>query len=263
MHRFLIDAIFACLGILICITAFWAHQEGYLSDTVSRIGFGIRYGELFPTIQGVSWVVFFIGLGELIQRSVAMKREQRALSSSLLPAGHGRVFRRGDLGQIYRSADRMSKDLIFPKTVKRIVSSFQISGSVVQSSSVLQTSIESINNEVELRYSFLKYLLWLLPSLGFIGTVWGIGRGLNVISERPPTIENATSVMREVTGELSVAFDTTLVALLLTSVLAYLIYLTMTDEEKLVNMASERCMDDLVNQLLEDNQTPRTDEAMQ
>lgn len=256
MHRFLIDAIFGCLGVLLFIAAFLMNQAGLLADIPTRIAFGIENKELYISIQAVSWVVFFIGLGELAQRMFAMNRERQALGSGLLPSGHGEVFRREDLGSVYSRANRMKGDLIFPRTVKRIISSFQISGSVAQSSAVLQTSLDSLGSEMEVKYSFLRYILWLLPSLGFIGTVWGIGRGLQVISETPPTIENATDVMQDVTSKLSVAFDTTLVALLLTSVLAYLLYLAETDEEKIVNAAGQRCMDDLVNQLLEEGRHP-------
>ena len=256
MYRFLTDAIFASLGVLVCLAALVAYREGWLAQIPARIAFGIQSASLAFSIQFVSWIVFFIGLGELAHRVFAMRRENKALGSSLLPAGHGDVFQRSDLGELYREANRFADDLIFPRIVKRIVSSFQISGSASQSSAVLQTSLDSLINEVELKYSFLRYLLWLLPSLGFIGTVWGIGRGLQVISDNPPTVENATEIMQKVTGELAVAFDTTLTALVLTSVLAYLIYLTETAEEKIVNNTGQRCIDDLVNQLLEDNQHP-------
>ena len=40
--------------------------------------------------------------------------------------------------------------------------------------SVLNSSLELYLHEIDLRYSIMRYLTWLIPSLGFIGTVMGI-----------------------------------------------------------------------------------------
>jgi hypothetical protein len=61
-------------------------------------------------------------------------------------------------------------------------------------------------------YGTLSYAVGLLPSLGFIGTVWGLGgallqaNGLFSVSDRQKTIGY-------ITHELGIAFDTTLIAL--------------------------------------------------
>ncbi|MEL6795051.1 MAG: hypothetical protein AAFP78_16455, partial [Pseudomonadota bacterium] len=72
------------------------------------------------------------------------------------------------------------------------------------------------------------------------------------VFEMTSTIDNAETILPLVTGRLAIAFDTTLVALLLTSVLAYALHLVQTREESIVNDVGQRCVDDLVNQLLEE-----------
>lgn len=253
LQRLLIDMIFACLGALVCVSALFALKQDLLGDEVARIGFGVARDDALPlSIQALSWIVFAIGLGELAVRARESGRQSKALGSDLLPSGHGQVFRVEDLGDVYRRARKLGRDLMLARAVMRVISSFQISRSASQSSSVLQSTMTLFEHEVDLRYNFLRYLLWLLPSLGFIGTVWGIGSGLGVISRNELTVETAQDVLKEVTAELSVAFDTTLVALLLTSVLAYVLHIVQTREEKIMNDIGQRCVDDLVNQLLED-----------
>ena len=45
--------------------------------------------------------------------------------------------------------------------------------------SVMNSSLELIAHRLDLRYSMLRYLVWLLPTLGFIGTVVGIAGALS------------------------------------------------------------------------------------
>ena len=55
---------------------------------------------------------------------------------------------------------------------------FQVSGSVDQVNAMFNSSVEFYQHETELRYNLLRYLIWLIPTLGFIGTVIGIALAL-------------------------------------------------------------------------------------
>jgi biopolymer transport protein ExbB/TolQ len=61
-------------------------------------------------------------------------------------------------------------------------------------------------------YASLGFLLGLLPSLGFIGTVWGMGGAL-LQAEGLFTSADKQEVIHRITDQLGFAFDTTLVAL--------------------------------------------------
>lgn len=70
----------------------------------------------------------------------------------------------------------------------------------------------------ESSYSFPRILVWAIPLLGFIGTVIGISSAVNGFSgflEQSGEIEQIKQGIGNVTSGLSVAFDTTLLALLL------------------------------------------------
>lgn len=81
-----------------------------------------------------------------------------------------------------------------------------------------QSAIDA--NLLESSYSMLRFLVWVVPILGFIGTVMGIGIAVNHFSSFIPAvseIEEAMDSLRQglgqVTSGLGTAFNTTLVAL--------------------------------------------------
>jgi biopolymer transport protein ExbB/TolQ len=93
----------------------------------------------------------------------------------------------------------------------------------------------------------VNYLAWAIPALGFVGTVRGIGLALTVAptvtEEALPTFLDAT------TRNLAVAFDTTLVALLLSLVLMFLLHTLQRGEEGLVLDSQQYCLEHLISRL--------------
>jgi hypothetical protein len=72
------------------------------------------------------------------------------------------------------------------------------------------------------RFTLTRYILYLLPVIGFIGTVEGISKALMNISKVLPLVKELDQFMdklTDVTGALQVAFDSTLLALFLSAAL--------------------------------------------
>jgi hypothetical protein len=72
------------------------------------------------------------------------------------------------------------------------------------------------------RFTLTRYILYLLPVIGFIGTVEGISRALMEISKVLPLVKDLDGFMSnltKVTSALQVAFDSTLLALFLSAAL--------------------------------------------
>ncbi len=81
---------------------------------------------------------------------------------------------------------------------------------------LLTSSLELFLHEIDLRYSLVRYIIWVIPALGFIGTVIGISLALayaGAVDLQDPNL------LAELTKQLAVAFDTTLLALVLSAVL--------------------------------------------
>lgn len=71
-------------------------------------------------------------------------------------------------------------------------------------------------------FALSRFMVWAIPIIGFIGTVWGISNGIAYFSDAMTATSSVTDVsamLKEnlplVTNSLATAFDTTLLALLL------------------------------------------------
>lgn len=93
------------------------------------------------------------------------------------------------------------------------------------------------NEHLQNSYSMPRFFVWALPIVGFIGTVWGIGLSISFFSDTMSAGQSGASVSTMlqqniplVTKGLSTAFDTTLLALLLSLPATALLVLTERDE---------------------------------
>jgi len=87
-------------------------------------------------------------------------------------------------------------------------------------------------------FSLPRFMVWAIPILGFIGTVWGISNGIAHFSDAMTSTNSVTDVsamLKEnlplVTNSLATAFDTTLLALLLSIPLMMLMLTQEKNEE--------------------------------
>jgi len=65
--------------------------------------------------------------------------------------------------------------------------------------------------------------------------------------------DDASGLLPQLTARLSVAFYTTLLALLQASVLVFLLNIIQGQEERALNASGQYCLDNLVNRLYVDN----------
>ncbi len=204
------------------------------------------------TIQNLMWLVFFFGLGELWLRFVDGRADSGQLNRRYLPEDERTILRAGDLGDIYASVKESarSEELFLPRLIRRVILQFQSNRSVAQANSLLNSSLDLYMHEIDLRYNMLRYIMWLVPSLGFIGTVIGIAMALNFAGADTTNFQDP-KLLSKLTDRLGVAFYTTLLALLQAAVLVFLMHLTQAREERALNRTGQYCMDNLINRLYE------------
>jgi len=87
-------------------------------------------------------------------------------------------------------------------------------------------------------FSLPRFMVWAIPIMGFIGTVWGISNGIAHFSDAMTStnsVTDVTAMLKEslplVTSSLATAFDTTLLALLLSIPLMMLMLSLEKNEE--------------------------------
>lgn len=186
------------------------------------------YPFVYPfTIQNLMHLFFAAGLGELYLRWQVARRESGFLREGLLPEDYETVLQSHNLPAIrQRVAGRSDGEHGFlPGLVELCILQFQASRSVDQTVSVLNSALGLLSERVELRY-----IVWVIPTIGFIGTVLGISLSLTQLDATHPDLSR-------VTAALGMAFYTTLVALVESALLVLLFHLVQTREEQAVNDA--------------------------
>lgn len=104
-----------------------------------------------------------------------------------------------------------------------------------------------------------RYLIWAIPTIGFVGTVVGIGDAMLLTSE----LQDRNPVTRaiaqaSISASIGVAFDTTLVALMLSLVAMFAFHLLQQQQELGVIRLKDEILSDLATQA---NAAPFTCEA--
>ena len=93
-------------------------------------------------------------------------------------------------------------------------------------------------------FSLSRFMVWAIPILGFIGTVWGISNGIAHFSDAmtsTSSVADVSSMLKDnlplVTNSLATAFDTTLLALLLSvPLMMVMIWLEKREEAYLIQL---------------------------
>ncbi len=213
-----------------------------------------RHTENFPypfTVQNVMWLMFWVGCGELWVRFNQARLEMDQISKRYLPEDDEVMLRARDLGSVYGRVRPVAAARAFylQRLIMRCILQFQGSRSVNQANSLLNSSLELFQHELELKYAMLRYLVWLIPTLGFIGTVVGIAFALdyaaNIENPQDPTL------LAGITGRLGVAFYTTLLALVQSALLVFALHIAQSREEMALNQSGQYCLDNLINRLYE------------
>jgi len=199
---------------------------------------------IYPfTIQNLMHVIFFVGIGDLYVRWRIAAREKSFFAAHFLPEDDRTVLMSRDLGPIRRRVSNLfdHEHGFLPALINLAILQFQSSSSVEQAAGVMSQQLELMSHRLEMRYGFIA---WVVPTLGFIGTVYSLGASLSAAGNSTHGIN-----LREVASTLGVGFDCTMVALVESAVLVFLLHLVQEREEWALNGAGDYTLRNLINRL--------------
>lgn len=202
---------------------------------------------VFPyplTIQNATYLIMSAGLADLYVRWRVARHEKAFLRSQFLPEDAASVLQIEDLGAIRRRITDLydGEHGFLPYLMDITIIQLQTSRSVDQAVAILTSSLDLMTHRVDMRYQMVRYISWLIPTIGFIGTVIGIATALEFIN--PQKID-----LGKVTGGLSVSFYTTLIALLVSVLLVFIQHAVQKEEEIALNEAGQYCLKNLINRI--------------
>jgi biopolymer transport protein ExbB/TolQ len=161
----------------------------------------------------------------------ALFKERALLQRDLLPVREGVRILPEDTREYGRALQALSDEtrrMLLPRVLLSALERFGATRNVQDVSSVANAECDSENERLDTELAMIRYIAWAIPSLGFIGTVRGIGLALN---------EAHRAVEGDITGvteNLGTAFNSTLVALLISMVIMFLVHQLQLTQERLV-----------------------------
>ena len=142
-----------------------------------------------------------------------------------------------------RALPESQQRLLLPRVLLSALQRFGATGNVQDVSSATQTLVNAEAERLESELSMIRYIAWAIPSIGFIGTVRGIGQALTLAYR---AVEGDIS---GVTESLGVAFNSTFFALLVSIVIMFLVHQLQLLQERLVFETSDYCDERLIRRL--------------
>ncbi|MCP4497313.1 MAG: MotA/TolQ/ExbB proton channel family protein, partial [Phycisphaeraceae bacterium] len=139
--------------------------------------------------------------------------------------------------------------------LERALRHFEARQRVVEVVEFLTGESSADEGRVDASYALIRVFVWAVPTLGFIGTVIGIGSAVGGFSETlaaASSLEGMKESIGQVTGGLGVAFDTTLLALVMSILIMFPASAVQRIEETFLGEAEDYCSEYLVRRLRDD-----------
>ena len=127
-----------------------------------------------------------------------------------------------------RPCPRPSGGCSCPRTALAALNRFRATRSIQDASSTAREVCAAESDRLDSELAMIRYIAWAIPSIGFIGTVRGIG---DALTQAHRAVQGDIS---GVTEALGVAFNSTFIALLLSLVLMFVLHQLQLKQERQV-----------------------------
>jgi biopolymer transport protein ExbB/TolQ len=189
--------------------------------------------------QETCFILMFWAFAILGFKARTTYRQQQLLEQDLLQLPEGLPIGPEDtrnlVGRLRTLPDAVQEYLL-PRALLTAVERFGATRNVQDVSTAARNICDSEGERMESELSIIRYIAWAIPSVGFIGTVRGIG---DALGQAHRAVEGDIT---GVTSSLGVAFNSTFIALVISIVLMFFIHQLQLMQERLV-LDSERYVD--------------------
>jgi hypothetical protein len=219
--------------------------------TPERLGRLLLGPEQIASYCAFTWAAFI-----LLGRYWEVLRQRRAFGLGLLPTEEGVRILPEDARPLLRKLDQQTrgKPYILANMIRLALGKYAASRSGPDVTETVRTAAEVDQARLVTSMATVHYLAWAIPAIGFLGTVRGLAGSLSMAGH---TDAETQKFIEEATRHLNVAFDCTLIALVLSLFLMFLVHTVQRDEEAVVIDCQQYCLEHLVNRLYE----PKTEDS--
>ncbi|MCL2347019.1 MAG: MotA/TolQ/ExbB proton channel family protein [Planctomycetaceae bacterium] len=196
----------------------------------------IRYCAMHPIEYSIT-IMFFIGMAGLAIKFFDVRRlwGRTKAGPILEPFGEQRIECRETPRLLRQVAENVKKhgESLHAARLKTILNNIHHADSAEKLDDDLRCLADDEYSRAESDYGLTKMIIWAIPILGFLGTVVGIAMAMAELA--PQALEESLPKVME---GLTVAFDTTALALALSMVVYFSQFLLWRDEQKLLDETS-------------------------
>jgi biopolymer transport protein ExbB/TolQ len=181
--------------------------------------------------QEACFILALWALAIMGYKTATAMRESRMLEMPLISVSEGTRVLPGDAGQLARPLQSLpprQQANLLPRALSTALARFQVTSSVEAATEAAHSVCEAESSRLDSELSMVRYITWAIPSIGFIGTVRGIGAALGQAHEA------MAGDIAGVTASLGVAFNSTFVALLISMVVMFFMHQLQLMQERLV-----------------------------
>ena len=263
-----------------CICGFSSKKFTYVNSIFSFLAGVVIFALIYLTLncfRGQYWAVdmFFHGgdknrsaipyytvflgswaLAILLIKIQKLHVQRKVLELNLLPDDSAFVLTGATARIILEKINSMVSnpaDFVLLDRIQRALVNLKNLGNVSAVAECLTTQARNDEEFLSSSYTILKGFIWAIPVLGFIGTVLGLATAIGgfgtVIDKGVSNPQELISALGGVTGGLSVAFETTLIALVLALIIQLLMTWVLNREDLFLDECSDYCHRNLISRM--------------
>lgn len=189
--------------------------------------------------QEICIILFVWAVGIFGVKAWENRFQASLLDRNYIPRGDDEVITPARAATYYQSLQTLQnaaeREAVLPQMLITSLNHFNGTKDIGSAASVAHQVSELKADHMDAELSMARYIAWAIPSIGFIGTVRGIGEAMSKAGE---ALEgNITGV----TEALGVAFNSTLVALLLSIILMLCMHALQMGQDRLIQRCNDYC----------------------
>ncbi len=173
-------------------------------------------------------------------------RQQQQLNRDFIGLPEDAVISPTDINHVTKRIIQLPekmRECLLPRVLLGSLERFGSTKNIQDASIEVLNLCEEESDRLESELSIIRYIAWAIPSVGFIGTVRGIGAAL---AQAHRAVEGDIT---GVTQNLGVAFNSTFIALLISIVLMFVVHQIQLRQERLVLDTKRYCSKWLIRRL--------------
>jgi biopolymer transport protein ExbB/TolQ len=181
--------------------------------------------------QEMCFILFLWALSIMGLKLYRTVQEQRLLQGDIVQISEGMSVLPEDSREFSRpiqSLPERAREFLLPRALLAALQRFASTRNVQDVSNAVKTVCDNEYERLESELTMVRYIAWAIPSIGFIGTVRGIG---DALGQAYRAIEGDIA---GVTVSLGVAFNSTFVALVISIFLMFLLHQLQLLQERMV-----------------------------